>query len=137
ARDRARGSSRPAADGRGPGREPARGLPRAARRPPRLARAQLRARRLAVRTDGQRPRSGRAAARSARAPGRTAERGGDARRRRPLSFLAPLALLGLLGLSRPPIAHLLGRERPQKIRFAAVRFVTPREPVITQRRELR
>jgi hypothetical protein len=54
-----------------------------------------------------------------------------------LSLLAPLALLGLLGLALPVIAHLLGRERPQRIRFAAVRFVTPREPVITQRRELR
>ncbi|PRQ09041.1 vWA domain-containing protein [Enhygromyxa salina] len=54
-----------------------------------------------------------------------------------MSLLAPLALLGLLGLALPLIAHLLGRERPQKIRFAAVRFIAPREPVITQRRELR
>ena len=54
-----------------------------------------------------------------------------------MNLLAPLALLGLLGLSLPLIAHLLGRERPQKIRFAAVRFVTPRDPIITQRRELR
>jgi hypothetical protein len=54
-----------------------------------------------------------------------------------LSLLSPLALLGLLGLALPLIAHLLGREQPQRIRFAAVRFVTPREPVITQRRELR
>lgn len=54
-----------------------------------------------------------------------------------MSLLSPLALLGLLGLALPLIAHLLGRERPQRIRFAAVRFVTPREPVITQRRELR
>jgi len=54
-----------------------------------------------------------------------------------LSLLAPLALLGLLGLSLPLIAHLLGRERPQTIRFAGVRFVRPREPVVTQRRELR
>lgn len=54
-----------------------------------------------------------------------------------MSLLAPLALLGLLGLALPLIAHLLGRERPQKIRFAAVRFVAPREVVITQRRELR
>ncbi|KIG14478.1 hypothetical protein DB30_06821 [Enhygromyxa salina] len=54
-----------------------------------------------------------------------------------MSLLAPLALLGLLGLALPLIAHLLGREKPQKIRFAAVRFVAPREVVITQRRELR
>lgn len=54
-----------------------------------------------------------------------------------MSLLAPLALLGLLGLSLPLFAHLLGRERPHKLRFAAVRFVRAREPVITQRRELR
>jgi hypothetical protein len=54
-----------------------------------------------------------------------------------VSLLAPFALLGLLGLALPLIAHLLGREQPQKIRFAAVRFVVPREPIITQRRELR
>jgi hypothetical protein len=54
-----------------------------------------------------------------------------------MNLLAPLALLGLLGLSLPLLAHLLGREQPQKIRFAAVRFVVPREPIITQRRELR
>jgi hypothetical protein len=54
-----------------------------------------------------------------------------------MSLLAPLALLGMLGLALPLLAHLLGREQPQKIRFAAVRFVVPREPIITQRRELR
>lgn len=54
-----------------------------------------------------------------------------------MNLLTPLALLGLLGLSLPLIAHLLGRERPEKIRFAALRFVSAREPVITQRRELR
>lgn len=54
-----------------------------------------------------------------------------------MSLLSPLALLGLLGLGLPLLAHLLGRERPQKIRFAAVRFVSPREPVISQRRSIR
>lgn len=53
------------------------------------------------------------------------------------SLLSPLLLLGLLGLALPVLAHLLGRERPQKIRFAALRFVTPREPVVTQRRAIR
>jgi hypothetical protein len=53
------------------------------------------------------------------------------------SLLSPLLLLGLLGLALPVLAHLLGRERPQKIRFAALRFVSPREPVITQRRAIR
>lgn len=54
-----------------------------------------------------------------------------------LSLLSPLVLLGLLGLGLPILAHLLGRERPQRIRFAAMRFVRPREPVITQRRAIR
>jgi hypothetical protein len=53
------------------------------------------------------------------------------------SLLSPFLLLGLLGLGLPVLAHLLGRERPQKIRFAAMRFVSPREPVITQRRAIR
>ncbi|MFV8752036.1 vWA domain-containing protein [Nannocystaceae bacterium ST9] len=53
------------------------------------------------------------------------------------SLLSPLLLLGLLGLALPLLAHLLGRERPQKIRFAAMRFVAPREPVITQRKAIR
>lgn len=54
-----------------------------------------------------------------------------------LSLLSPLLLLGLLGLALPVLAHLLGRERPQRVRFAALRFVVPREPVITQRRAIR
>lgn len=54
-----------------------------------------------------------------------------------MSLLSPLVLLGLLGLGLPLLAHLLGRERPQTIRFAALRFVRPQEPVITQRRSIR
>ncbi|GEM_PF-947685 len=54
-----------------------------------------------------------------------------------MNFLSPLALLGLLGLGLPLAAHLLGRERPEKVRFAAVRFVRPQEPVVSQRRRVR
>lgn len=54
-----------------------------------------------------------------------------------MSLLAPLALLGLLGLAGPLVAHLLGRERPDKIPFAAVRFLRSTQPVVSQRRELR
>ena len=54
-----------------------------------------------------------------------------------MNLLAPFALLGLLGLGLPLLAHLLGRERPQKVRFAGVRFLAASEPVVTQRRELR
>lgn len=54
-----------------------------------------------------------------------------------MNLLSPLALLGLLGLGLPVLAHLLGRERPQRIRFAAVRFARPEEPVVTQRRSVR
>ena len=54
-----------------------------------------------------------------------------------MNLLSPLALLGLLGLGLPLLAHLLGRERPLQIRSAAVRFARPRDPVVRQRRELR
>ncbi len=53
------------------------------------------------------------------------------------SLLSPLLLLGLLGLGLPVLAHLLGRERPQKLRFAALRFVAPHDPVVSQRRSIR
>jgi len=53
-----------------------------------------------------------------------------------MSFLAPLALLGLLGLAGPIVAHLLGREQPRPIAFAAVRFLSPTWQVVTQRRRV-
>ncbi|NVB36643.1 VWA domain-containing protein [Pseudenhygromyxa sp. WMMC2535] len=54
-----------------------------------------------------------------------------------MNVLSPLALLGLLGLGLPLLAHLLGRERPQTIRFAGMRFAAAEDPVITQRRSIR
>jgi hypothetical protein len=54
-----------------------------------------------------------------------------------MSLLAPLMLLGLLGLALPLIAHLRGKEQPRRIAFAALRFLAPRDVVITQRRRLR
>ncbi|MEE9383993.1 MAG: VWA domain-containing protein [Nannocystaceae bacterium] len=53
-----------------------------------------------------------------------------------MSLLAPALLLGLLGLSLPLVAHLLGREPPKKIPFGAIRFLDAGDPVVTQRRRL-
>jgi hypothetical protein len=53
-----------------------------------------------------------------------------------MSLLAPLLLTGLLGLSLPILAHLLGRERPLEVRFAALRFLPTAEPSVTHRRTL-
>jgi hypothetical protein len=54
-----------------------------------------------------------------------------------MSLLAPLMLLGLLGLALPLLAHLRGREQPRRVAFAALRFLAPRDEVITQRHRLR
>ena len=54
-----------------------------------------------------------------------------------MSLLAPLLLLGLLGLVVPLLAHLRGREEPRPIAFAALRFLRPGEEVVTLRRRLR
>lgn len=54
-----------------------------------------------------------------------------------MTLLAPALLLGLLGLSLPVIAHLLGREPPRPIRFAAMRFLTATEQSVTQRKAIR
>ncbi|MCX4247356.1 BatA domain-containing protein [Paraliomyxa miuraensis] len=53
-----------------------------------------------------------------------------------MTLLAPALLLGLLGLAAPVIAHLLGREPPQPIRFAAMRFLHATERSSTQRRAI-
>lgn len=53
-----------------------------------------------------------------------------------MSLLAPALLLGLLGLGIPIAAHLLGRDPPRTIEFAAVRFLTAEEPTVARRRAL-
>jgi len=53
-----------------------------------------------------------------------------------VSLLAPALLLGLLGLAIPIAAHLLGRDPPRTIEFAAVRFLTAEEPTVARRRAL-
>ncbi len=53
-----------------------------------------------------------------------------------MTLLAPALLLGLVGLSLPIVAHLLGRETPRRIRFAAVRFLSRVEPSVTHRRAI-
>lgn len=54
-----------------------------------------------------------------------------------MTLLAPALLLGLLGLAAPIIAHLLGREPPRPIRFAAMRFLTATDRSVTQRKAIR
>ena len=54
-----------------------------------------------------------------------------------MSLLAPLMLLGLLGLGLPLLAHLRGKEDPRRVRFAGLRFLAAADEVVTQRRRLR
>ena len=53
-----------------------------------------------------------------------------------MSLLAPALLFGLLGLALPVLAHLLGRERPKEVPFAAMRFLPESEPTVTHRRAI-
>jgi len=54
-----------------------------------------------------------------------------------MNFLAPAFLLGLGALALPVLAHVLGRQPPRDVPFAAVRFLPEAEPVVRQRRTLR
>jgi hypothetical protein len=53
-----------------------------------------------------------------------------------MNLLAPLLLIGAVGLAIPVIAHLLGNERPQIVRFGGARFLREQEPRVTQRRRI-
>ncbi len=53
-----------------------------------------------------------------------------------MTLLAPALLLGLLGLAVPVVAHLLGREPPRPIRFAAMRFLRATDQSVSQRRAI-
>jgi hypothetical protein len=53
-----------------------------------------------------------------------------------MTLLAPLLMLGMVALGLPIAAHLLGRQTPKPIRFAAMRFLSPAEPSVTPRRRL-
>lgn len=54
-----------------------------------------------------------------------------------MSLLAPLMLLGLLGLLLPLLGHLRGKEEPKIVRFAGLRFLAAGDEVVTQRRRVR
>ena len=54
-----------------------------------------------------------------------------------MSLLAPLMLLGLLGLTLPLLAHLRGKEQPRVVRFAGLRFLAASDVVVTHRRSVR
>jgi len=51
-----------------------------------------------------------------------------------VTLLAPALLLGLVALTLPVIAHLMGHREPQRVQFAGVRFLEPVERVVTRRR---
>ncbi|KAB2896085.1 MAG: hypothetical protein F9K40_15165, partial [Kofleriaceae bacterium] len=72
-----------------------------------------------------------------RGRGRAARAARDApaherRRSPPVSFLAPLLLVGLAGLLVPVAIHLIGRRRARVVRFAALDFL-----IATKRRTAR
>lgn len=54
-----------------------------------------------------------------------------------MTLLAPLMLLGLLGLGLPLLAHLRGRDTPRPVRFAGLRFLAASDEVLAQRRRVR
>ncbi|HFE45547.1 MAG TPA: VWA domain-containing protein, partial [Nannocystis exedens] len=54
-----------------------------------------------------------------------------------MNLLAPLLLLGLVGLALPVIAHLRGRREPRRILFAGHRFLAARGEIQSQRQRLR
>ena len=54
-----------------------------------------------------------------------------------IGFLQPLALLGLLAASIPPILHLLARRLPPVVPFPAVRYLSETERRQSRRLKLR
>ncbi len=54
-----------------------------------------------------------------------------------ISFLQPLALLGLLGAAIPPLLHLISRRVPPLITFPSVRYLTETERKHSRRLRLR
>lgn len=54
-----------------------------------------------------------------------------------MNLLAPAMLAGLAALALPVLAHLLGRERPKRIPFAAMRFLPEVAPIVSRRRTIR
>jgi hypothetical protein len=54
-----------------------------------------------------------------------------------MSFLQPLALLGLLGAAIPPLLHLMGRKVPPLVTFPAIRYLTETERKHSRRLKLR
>ncbi len=54
-----------------------------------------------------------------------------------MSLLAPLLLVGLIGLALPLAAHLRGRREPRTIAFAGRRFLAAKGEILNQRQRLR
>jgi hypothetical protein len=54
-----------------------------------------------------------------------------------MSFLAPLMLLGFLGIAVPVVLHLIGRRRARRVRFAAIDFLFGSDKKVRKRLRLR
>ncbi|HUS64325.1 MAG TPA: BatA domain-containing protein, partial [Kofleriaceae bacterium] len=54
-----------------------------------------------------------------------------------MSFLAPLMLLGVLGVALPIVIHLIGRRRAKRVRFAALDFLLGSDRKVKRRLRLR
>lgn len=54
-----------------------------------------------------------------------------------MSFLAPLMLIGLLGLAIPIVIHLIGRRKARVVRFAALEFLMASRRRTSRRLQLR
>src|SRR5688572_13900111 len=54
-----------------------------------------------------------------------------------MSFLAPLMLLGLIGVALPILIHLIGRRRARRVRFAALDFLLGSDRKVKRRLRLR
>ena len=54
-----------------------------------------------------------------------------------MSFLAPLMLVGLLGVAVPIAIHLIGRRRARVVRFAALDFLMASKRKTARRLQLR
>jgi hypothetical protein len=54
-----------------------------------------------------------------------------------MEFLAPLMLVGLLGVALPIVIHLIGRRRARRVKFAAVDFLLGSDRKVKRRLRLR
>ncbi|HEU5058426.1 MAG TPA: BatA domain-containing protein, partial [Kofleriaceae bacterium] len=54
-----------------------------------------------------------------------------------MEFLAPLMLVGLVGVALPIVIHLIGRRRARRVKFAAVDFLLGSDRKVKRKLRLR